>query len=49
MEDRLSNLALDDTNEGFEFSELGEDQSTISYDLCLVGTFVIDHPTILWL
>lgn len=43
MEDCIRDLVLeDDTDDGFEFPELGKDQQTSGYELCLVGTFVTD-------
>lgn len=54
MEDRLQNLALVDENDEdleflklsvrLEFWKLSVRQSSINYNLCLVGTFVTDRP-----
>ncbi|XVF67504.1 hypothetical protein PTKIN_Ptkin10aG0126500 [Pterospermum kingtungense] len=44
MEDRLKGLAITEENdEGFEFTELGEEQPATNYELCLVGTFVMNR------
>lgn len=43
MEDRLRQLSLEN-DAGFEFPESGNEQASDSFDLCLVGTFLTDHP-----
>lgn len=41
----MKELALVDNNdESFEFSDIGEGLSATNYDFCLVGTFVTDKP-----